>query len=528
MNTRNYFASLLMLVAVLALVTGFNLPSPSLTITRPATSLRPHHYFPTTSSPSRLQTTLNPGGQEFLGEEDASLIAKEEEKPKVATVMSSTANLVKSILGTGVLALPAGVAAVSDMRIALIPASVLVMALGIASAYTFQVYGRLAHETQATNLGDMWESTMGGKSSWIISAGTFAFCFGVALVYALVIGDFLSSLAMSLGNSIPAFFSKRQFWILSVTLSTLYPLCNLKSLASLAPMSLVGVAGTLLTTIFMAIRCPAIVPGSPYSTAPLGKYAASLAPSLAPKFGNFIKLMSPASLIIVSMAATAYIGHFNAPALYHGFKKPKSETTGVEESAKENDQALKNFGIMTAFGFAGCTILNIIIMAIGFLTFGGNSAGVVLNNYATADKGAVLSRLLMTLSVVGGYPFMVAGCKTNFLPLYNTFKKGNKASPATVEKWVVRSVIGIATCLSLIISDAGLVVSLLGALMGSCIIYTFPCMMFLKHTATGGTLSRKLKMERFLLRFLIAFGIFSGLVGAAVSVVGSVAPHLLR
>ena len=47
--------------------------------------------------------------------------AKSEASPKTdkkaATVMTSTVNLMKTILGTGVLALPAGVAAVSDMPI---------------------------------------------------------------------------------------------------------------------------------------------------------------------------------------------------------------------------------------------------------------------------------------------------------------------------------------------------------------------------------------------------------------------------
>jgi amino acid permease len=307
------------------------------------------------------------------------------------------------------------------MNCRLLPASALMLGLGLFSAYTFQLYGRLAHETQATTLGETWERTIGEKSSWVISAGTFSFCFGLALVYALVIGDFLSSLAMSFGSSIPAVFAKRQFWILSVTLSTLYPLCNLKSLAALAPMSMIGTAGTLLTTIFMAVRCPSIVPSSPYSVTPgaVGAFASTLAPSLAPRFGSFYKIISPAALIIMSMSTTAYLGHFNAPDLYHGFK---SET---EDSVSEtNEKAIKRYNKMTAFGFIGSTLMNIIIMALGFLTFGGNSAGVVLNNYATADKGAVMSRLLMTLSVIGGYPFMVGGCKSNFVQLYNKFKKG--------------------------------------------------------------------------------------------------------
>lgn len=110
---------------------------------------------------------------------------------------------------------------------------------------------------------------------------------------------------------------------------------------------------------------------------------------------------------------------------------------------------------------------------------------------------------------------------------------GKKASEEKVEKWVVRSVLAIATSLALVVSDAGLVVSLNGALMGSCIIYVFPALMFLSHTskqmkAAGGSISRKLKFERSASRFLTVFGLVSGLIGGAVTLINAYSPHLLR
>ena len=102
-----------------------------------------------------------------------------------------------------------------------------------------------------------------------------------------------------------------------------------------------------------------------------------------------------------------------------------------------------------------------------------------------------------------------------------------------MQKWFVRSLLFVVTSLALLVSDAGLVVSLNGALMGSAIIYVFPALMFLSHTSkqvqeAGGRISRKLKLERFASRFLVTFGVVSGLIGAAVSVVNACAPHLLR
>ena len=102
-----------------------------------------------------------------------------------------------------------------------------------------------------------------------------------------------------------------------------------------------------------------------------------------------------------------------------------------------------------------------------------------------------------------------------------------------MEKWVGRVLLGIATAIALLVSNAGLVISLNGALMGSALIYVFPALMFLSHTdrkmkQVGFKLTRRLRLERFASRFLVAFGAISGVLGAAVSVANSCAPHLLR
>ena len=95
-----------------------------------------------------------------------------------------------------------------------------------------------------------------------------------------------------------------------------------------------------------------------------------------------------------------------------------------------------------------------------------------------------------------------------------------------------RVLLAIATSISLLISNAGLVISLIGALMGSAIIYVFPSLMFLSHTAkqmkqVGFKMTKRLRFERLANRFLVTFGVVSGILGAAVSIADSCAPHLL-
>lgn len=58
-------------------------------------------------------------------------------------MVPSTFNLMKNILGAGVLSLPAGVAAFSNSQTALLPALALTATLGLTSGYCFATIGRL-------------------------------------------------------------------------------------------------------------------------------------------------------------------------------------------------------------------------------------------------------------------------------------------------------------------------------------------------------------------------------------------------
>lgn len=87
---------------------------------------------------------------------------KTEETKKEIT--AGTLNLIKAMAGTGILGLPMGVAKTSDFKTSIIPAIALMSILGAVSAYTFILYGRLVHASQAKTLGELWEKKMDKNS----------------------------------------------------------------------------------------------------------------------------------------------------------------------------------------------------------------------------------------------------------------------------------------------------------------------------------------------------------------------------
>ena len=132
------------------------------------------------------------------GARAAAAAAADDDKTSLS---ASTFNLIKACVGSGVLALPAGVAAFSDSTAALLPATAMVCGLGVLSAYSFAMLGRLnaAGKVASTSLGNLWENEIGESSSWLVTLSCFLTPLGAALAFSIMLGDMLSSLATTVG-----------------------------------------------------------------------------------------------------------------------------------------------------------------------------------------------------------------------------------------------------------------------------------------------------------------------------------------
>jgi len=122
-------------------------------------------------------------------------------------------------------------------------------------------------------------------------------------------------------------------------------------------------------------------------TAAAGRFVGDLAPHLVPAFGTrgaSGALLSSQSLILICMLSTAYIAHFNAPKFYRELK----------------DNTVSRFNTVTGASFGISILIYAAVSALGFLTFGANSAGLILNNYSTKDVLIGFSRFAVALSLV--------------------------------------------------------------------------------------------------------------------------------
>lgn len=221
-----------------------------------------------------------------------------------ASISNMIFNLVKSIVGAGVLGLPAGVAAFGSTNLALIPSIALIGIIGMLSGYCFSLIGRTCAYTSSVSYRQAWERSVSAKTSWLPALACFMVTSCSVLAYSMILSDTVPTL---LEAFTPYKSVTRTQALLGVTTVALLPLCLMKSLKALGPFSLVGIIGMIYTSLAMALR---FFDGS-YQEG--GRFFETLPANLAPSFAgagstSLLDLFSnPNLFILVSMLSTAYM-----------------------------------------------------------------------------------------------------------------------------------------------------------------------------------------------------------------------------
>ena len=92
-----------------------------------------------------------------------------------ASVGNEITSLLKNIVGSGGLSLPAGIAAFGNRWSAIIPSIVVIFILGIVNAYSFSLLGRVCSVTKSKTYGQAWHRT--GKVGCSSTARNLLFFF---------------------------------------------------------------------------------------------------------------------------------------------------------------------------------------------------------------------------------------------------------------------------------------------------------------------------------------------------------------
>lgn len=414
-------------------------------------------------------------------------------------VPTSVFNLAKTILGAGVLALPSGVAAFSDTSLGLVPASGLLVLMGIMSAYSFASIGHACRLHDTRTFSDAWAKSVGPKYKVVISSVITVKTFFACLAFSIIIGDSFSSIMKSFG--LPQALAARSNVILGLTSLVIFPLCMLKNMDALKYTSVLGLSGITYCALFIATRF------FDKSYRAGGRYFNDISAALRPSFGQQLPGSRPGHVVfvLISMISTAFSAHYNAPKFWIDLKN-KTPTR-------------YNAVVATAFSFA--VVIYMTVMWTGFLTFGGHSTGFILNNYSSRDQFATLARLAVGLAILFGYPLTFSALREGAFDLLRLPVTGDARTQAVVP--VTVTLLSVITALALVLKNLGIVVALSGALIGATLIYFVPAVMNICNirSKSAASASRRQQVELVANYGMALSGLAIAVIGVATTLMGA-------
>eukprot|EP00448_Togula_jolla_P041404 CAMPEP_0170637820 /NCGR_PEP_ID=MMETSP0224-20130122/38647_1 /TAXON_ID=285029 /ORGANISM="Togula jolla, Strain CCCM 725" /LENGTH=544 /DNA_ID=CAMNT_0010967789 /DNA_START=19 /DNA_END=1653 /DNA_ORIENTATION=- len=359
--------------------------------------------------------------------------------------------------------------------------------------YTMYAVAKSAQITREQDYAGMWTRAIGRESSWVPTLVVVCVCFGCTLSYLCYIADIFTGVMPSLG-----FEMSRSFCLWSFILFPTMPLCLLKNLSALSYTSTFALLAVLYTAGVMVLRC---VDGT-YGTK--GLYTGDIAPYLAPEVpDDHMMNFGLPSLVLVNMLALGFLAHYNA-CKYTRELRNTSPTKVVQCTA-------------VAMVITACVFT--VTMLAGYKTFGANSDGVILKNYSREDPLVNVARIGMGLSIVASFPLMFTGLREAVIALLKYFfPETGMGFDAVWEQDLLSLILllSIATAATLL-TDAGIVAGLAGAICGSANIYLIPCTLYAACINTF--LSDKNLGELIWLRCLFGLGIFLSIAGVVSSLV---------
>mmetsp|Transcript_31097 Transcript_31097/g.72214 ORF Transcript_31097/g.72214 Transcript_31097/m.72214 type:complete len:337 (+) Transcript_31097:2-1012(+) len=324
---------------------------------------------------------------------------------------------------------------------------------------------------------------------------------GTCLSYAIVIGDSFSRILHYFG--IVGIFTSRQVSLVSVMVVVLVPLCMQKDLSILSYTSLLGLIFEVFVVCFMQVR---YLDGS---YAPGGQFYGAIDEVYVPNFEDGVDYWgtSITTFVLLGTLSNAYIAHYNAPKFF----------------SQMRTRTVNQFNSVITLAFVFSLSIYLWIMAVGYLTFGSAVDGLVLDNYAESDGGAMVARVAIGFAVVFGFPLAFTALRDSTISTLNLDRESS-----VVFRMVTFGLLVPITITACFVRDLGLVNSLMGAFFGGMIVLAFPGL--LTYFAGGNTPGGKTEFSRLEVRgawVWIVFGFVMSTLGTTIVLLNKYAPGVL-
>ncbi|KAL8056262.1 hypothetical protein ABFX02_04G108000 [Erythranthe guttata] len=301
--------------------------------------------------------------------DDLPLIFGEVRKPG-SGISSAVFNLTTSIIGAGIMALPA------TMKVlGLVLGLILIFLMGVLSEVSVELLVRFSVQCKATSYGEVVEAALGRTAKTLSEICIIVNNAGVLVVYLIIIGDVLSGSLRHIGVFDQwlghGFWDHRKIVILVVLVLFLAPLCTLDKIDSLSMTSAASVALAVVFVIVVVIV--ALIKLVEGKIEP---------PRMSPDFGSKKAILD--LLVVIPIMSNAYVCHFNVQPIYNELEGP-------------TPRKMYRVGRITTLI---CVLVYASTAVAGYLLFGKDTESDVLTNF-DKDLGIRFSSALNYIVRIG-------------------------------------------------------------------------------------------------------------------------------
>jgi amino acid permease len=390
----------------------------------------------------------------------------EEEIPR-ARMTSSLINILNTILGSGMLAMP-----YAFKNYGIIPGAIFLIWSGFCSFLGLFLCVRSAEFVgRRSSFNSISKLTFpGGSVAFDMAVGIK--CFGVALSYLIIIGDLMPEVVKGLFSVSDGLLIERRFWI-TLSIAILIPISFLRRLDSLKYTSLIAL-GSILYLYVLTIY---------YFAEPESKHA------------DDVKLIgiSGGALGALSIFIFAFTCHQNIFTVYN--------------EIVDNSRRSMNTVLLSSIFVALTLYLSMGIL--GYIMYGDKAEGNILTNFGDTPA-VIVAKFSISILNLFSYPLQCHPSRISFLNVIEHFKAsgssyrlletGQKNSKSFYLITVL--FLGLSFTIAFFVSSLGSVLKVVGATGSTTISYILPGFFYYKITA-----DRPLKGLRLMALLLGVYGI---------------------
>lgn len=303
-----------------------------------------------------------------------------------ATIRSGSINLLNTIIGAGILAMPYGL-----KNNGLLFGCILIIWSSLTSSMGLYLQNKVAKYTDqrgSVSYFSLSQLTYPNLSILFDSAILIK-CFGVGVSYLVVIGDLMPKIVESIGGEnvpLDSILMARNFWITIFMIIIVTPLSYLKKLDSLKYTSILA--------LFSVGYLICLVVAHYFSTTP------TLAPSTDIVYHYIGPISLKSTLSSFPIFVFAYTCHQNMFAIINELKPNDTDGSQTRQS---------NLIIRNSISIACLSYL--IVGVFGYLTFGNSVNANIITMYSPNSISSLIGRLCIVIMVSLSFPLQCHPCR---------------------------------------------------------------------------------------------------------------------